>query len=236
MKLAVAASSHPYWLVLGQSFNKGWTAKVNGHDLGAPKLVDGYANGWRVPASEARHPSTVTLTWTPQQTVWKMILVSLAAVLGCAGIVVLALIRRRRRLALAGAGTEAGASLAASPPSLAVMTDELTPNTAGTVVAVASSGVLAALLISPWVGLLVAAFVFAATRSAKLRVALRWAPAVIVGGVAVAITISQALQHYPPRFDWPTNFGAASTPTWTAIALLVGDAIIEATWRRARKR
>jgi arabinofuranan 3-O-arabinosyltransferase len=236
MKLSVAPSSSAYWLVLGQSFNKGWTAKVNGHDLGAPKLVDGYANGWRVPASQARTASTVTLTWTPQQTVWKLILVSIAATLVCVGLVVVALIRRRRRPAMVGAGADVGAALPAAAPTLTTMTDALAPSTVGTVVAVASSGLIAALLIRPWVGLLVAAFVFGATRSPRVRLALRFAPAVIVVGVGLAITISQALQHYPPRFDWPTNFGAASIPIWTAIALLVGDAIIEATWRRARKR
>ncbi|HEY7440423.1 MAG TPA: alpha-(1-_3)-arabinofuranosyltransferase family protein [Acidimicrobiia bacterium] len=234
MTLSVAASSKPYWLVLGQSFNSGWSAKIDGHDLGAPKLVDGYANGWRIPASEAHSASTVTLTWTPQQTVWKLILVSVGAVLLCLGLVLFALIRRRRP-ELAGANADAG-SVAATPPSLSPTPDALAPSTAGTVVAVASSGLIAALLIHPWVGVLVAAFVFAATRNRWVRTALRFAPAVIVIGVAFGITATQALHHYPPRFDWPTNFSAASTPTWTAIALLVGDAIIEATWRRARKR
>ena len=41
----------PSWLVLGQSFNKGWRASCDGRPLGEPRVVDAYANGWRVPAS-----------------------------------------------------------------------------------------------------------------------------------------------------------------------------------------
>jgi arabinofuranan 3-O-arabinosyltransferase len=36
------------WLVLGESFNRGWRAWCNGHPLGAPEPVDAYASGWRV--------------------------------------------------------------------------------------------------------------------------------------------------------------------------------------------
>jgi arabinofuranan 3-O-arabinosyltransferase len=41
----------PSWLVLGQSFNQGWRASCDGRSLGAPRVVDAYANAWPVPAS-----------------------------------------------------------------------------------------------------------------------------------------------------------------------------------------
>ena len=58
----------PFWLVLGQSHNDGWTATADGHDLGSPQLVDGYANGWLVstPAATVH----VHLNWAPQRRVW----------------------------------------------------------------------------------------------------------------------------------------------------------------------
>ena len=50
-----ATKGQPFWLVLGQSNNSGWTASVDGHDLGKPQLVDGYANGWLIdPGVEQR--------------------------------------------------------------------------------------------------------------------------------------------------------------------------------------
>jgi arabinofuranan 3-O-arabinosyltransferase len=39
------------WLVLGESFNRGWRAECDGRSLGAPRVVDGYANGWLAPPS-----------------------------------------------------------------------------------------------------------------------------------------------------------------------------------------
>ncbi len=39
----------PSWLVLGQSFSKGWKASCDGRDLGEPRPINGYANGWRAP-------------------------------------------------------------------------------------------------------------------------------------------------------------------------------------------
>jgi hypothetical protein len=38
----------PSWLVLGQSFNRGWRAFCGDRSLGNPVPIDGYANGWRV--------------------------------------------------------------------------------------------------------------------------------------------------------------------------------------------
>ena len=38
----------PAWLVLGESYDRGWTATCDGHALGAPVPLQGYANAWRV--------------------------------------------------------------------------------------------------------------------------------------------------------------------------------------------
>ena len=52
----------PSWLVLGQSFDRGWQATCDGRSLGAPQVVDAYANGWPAPAG-CNH---VTFTFGPQ--------------------------------------------------------------------------------------------------------------------------------------------------------------------------
>jgi arabinofuranan 3-O-arabinosyltransferase len=38
----------PSWLVLGESYNRGWKAWCGGRSLGAPRAIDGFANGWPV--------------------------------------------------------------------------------------------------------------------------------------------------------------------------------------------
>ncbi|MDH3706437.1 MAG: alpha-(1-_3)-arabinofuranosyltransferase, partial [Acidimicrobiia bacterium] len=73
--LDVDPADEPYWLVLGQSHNEGWEASgVSGSD--GPTLVAGFANGWWMDA-HPDEPARITLTWTPQQTVNRAILVSL---------------------------------------------------------------------------------------------------------------------------------------------------------------
>jgi hypothetical protein len=94
---ARVALTGPSWLVLGQSFSEGWRATCDGRSLGAPRVLDGYANGWRAPA-DCRD---VSFTFAPQR----------AAVAGyaisglvCAVLLVLlaagALAARRRRTTL----------------------------------------------------------------------------------------------------------------------------------------
>jgi arabinofuranan 3-O-arabinosyltransferase len=54
--------ARPSWLVLGESYNRGWRATCNGRSLGAPQVIDAFANGWRVnPGCRA-----VSITFAPQ--------------------------------------------------------------------------------------------------------------------------------------------------------------------------
>ncbi len=38
----------PAWLILGEAHSSGWSAVCDGRDLGEPRVVNGYANAWRV--------------------------------------------------------------------------------------------------------------------------------------------------------------------------------------------
>ena len=105
----------PVDLVLGQSINAGWKASVDGGgSLGAPVLMDGFANGWRLDLDSlgpAIHNGTlsVSLSWQPQKRVDVALLVSLAAIIVC---LVLAFVpvrlRRRRGRGRHGAGRGRG--------------------------------------------------------------------------------------------------------------------------------
>ena len=66
------ALNSPSWIVLGESFDSGWRATCDGRSLGAPRVVDGYGNGWLAPAGCNR----VSFTFAPQSGVNKSYVVS----------------------------------------------------------------------------------------------------------------------------------------------------------------
>jgi hypothetical protein len=86
----------PSWLVLGESYNRGWRAECGGRSLGPPRVVDGFANGWRVgPGCRA-----VSFAFAPQRAVdWGYGIGALASLV----LVAILLVRRRRRAAAATA-------------------------------------------------------------------------------------------------------------------------------------
>ena len=92
----------PAWLVLGEAFNRGWTASCDGRDLGAPQPADGYAMAWRV----SKRCRTVQLAFAPNR------VVKAAGIVSLAGAAVLALVLlagwRRRARAAGDAGATHG--------------------------------------------------------------------------------------------------------------------------------
>jgi arabinofuranan 3-O-arabinosyltransferase len=92
----------PGWLVLGEGYARGWRASCRSsdgkeHELGAPKPVDGYANGWRV----GRSCSVARFWFAPQRLA--NISYGLSALTGIALLAFLLLpLARRRRTAPVG--------------------------------------------------------------------------------------------------------------------------------------
>jgi hypothetical protein len=83
--------SEPSWLVLGESYNRGWHAECDGHSLGKPAVVDGFANGWRVGPGCTK----VAITFAPQKAVWWGYAIG---ALACLVLLVLMILRRPRRV------------------------------------------------------------------------------------------------------------------------------------------
>src|SRR6185312_14619263 len=69
------ALNGPSWLVLGESFDNGWRATCDGRSLGAPRVLDGYGNGWLAPAGCKR----VSFQFAPQSGVNKSYVISAVA-------------------------------------------------------------------------------------------------------------------------------------------------------------
>ncbi len=78
----VAGCTAGCWLIFGEGYNDGWRATSGGSDLGAPRQISGGFNGWWLPASST--PVTVTMTWTPQRTMWIGMFLATLAILACA--------------------------------------------------------------------------------------------------------------------------------------------------------
>jgi hypothetical protein len=89
------------WLVLGQSFSRGWRASCDdaagrSTDLGQPLPVDGFANGWRV----APGCVEASFSFPPQRLALAGYALSGLAVLVLLGIAVAGGLRERRRQAV----------------------------------------------------------------------------------------------------------------------------------------
>lgn len=222
-ELAVPASSTDRWLILGQSHNVGWEATVDGVSLGEPVLIDGFANGWLLPAGP---DVVVTLEWTPQRLVRWSLALSVVALLVVVGLAF-------RPGAHAGAPTPSRPDGPARPALRALpWIDRPTPVPSVRWSLVASAG--AALAVFSWLnlprlpGLSLAV---AAALAVVVRLRRGWLrpatlAAVVLGLTSVAIMVAQKRYRYPPDFGWPQQF--ADLHVWGVVALLLlaGDYLV----------
>jgi hypothetical protein len=218
LRLAVEGATEPFWLVLGQSHSPGWSATLSGRgDLGAPRLVDGYANGWYVDPGR-RDAFVVTLEWEPQRRVWVALAASVVALLACIAIVI-ATRRRARMMPAADDGRVELHSplepLGGSPVRGAVFFGPLL------------AGSIAAIVIEPWAGAAVAASVVLALVVPRARALLTVLPPLLVLAAGIYIVRNQIRYDLPPVFEWPTFFPRARPLAWLAVALAAADALVE---------
>ncbi len=204
LDVVVGPSAGTSWLILGQSFNDGWTAVLSdGGDLGRPVLIDGYANGWILPPSTVER--TVHLVWTPQRSVRIALWLSLAAAIGVVGLAIFGRVRAAPADARAADRRSRAAARRRSPLLAAAL--------------VAAVGFVA----GPFVAL------YALTALVVIR---RWhwfAPAtVLVAGAIVAgsVVAFEWRYDYPPGPDWPSRFGWTSPLVWIAVSTIVVGAIM----------
>jgi hypothetical protein len=212
--------SKPFWLVLGESHSRGWTASDG---LGAPTLVDGFANGWYV-VPRGDGPQTITLTFTPQKTVTMLELLSLLGALVCLGIIG---VSWRRRVA--------DSVIPAPGPVWQVPWAPIgaRPSIARVALVTVAGALLAGALVDPLVGLGVgvALVVGMLLRRGPFVVAVA---AITSLGLGALFTIArQQHNRYPADFGWPSFFHPAHLMAWTGLLLLSASLVAAAVRRRA---
>lgn len=219
--LRVPALDGAAWLVLGQSHNDGWSASVDGIDLGDPVLLDGFANGWRLEAGAER---LIELRWTPQRVVDWALWFSLAAAVIVVGLALAGSVRPDASFARRRDGPElpvldpvVGFFPSARPPPVGSLPLVITA-------AVLASG-FALLNLPQWH--------FAAAGVGAVAAVGVWRPrwwnrpalysALLLGTAAVSIMVDQSRFRYPPDFAWPQQFEGVHILAVLAMVLLFAD-------------
>jgi arabinofuranan 3-O-arabinosyltransferase len=214
--LAVPASASSRWLVLGQSHNLGWEATVDGVSLGEPVVIDGFANGWLLPAGPELR---VELDWTPQRLVRGSLWASALVVMIVVGLALRPHTRGARLVP-----TRADGPAAPTLRALPWIDPTERRRSTGWWPAMAAGTVLAGFSWLNLPRLPGLALVLAASLVALLRVRVGWfrpatLAALVLGLTSVAIMIAQKRFRYPPDFGWPQQF--ADLHVWGVVALLL---------------
>ncbi|HEX6421414.1 MAG TPA: alpha-(1-_3)-arabinofuranosyltransferase family protein [Acidimicrobiales bacterium] len=223
VRVTGAAPGEPFWLVLGQSHNAGWTATVAGESLGEPVLVDGFANGWLVTPTDDTFE--VDLRFAPQRRVDLAIVLSALAALACLGLA----LRRPRPV------VHAPSSLAEPYSSvLAFRYDGALPTRRVAVWTGAGVGLLGFVLAGPGVGLAVGLAAGIGARHETFRRYVLLASPLALAVCAAYVLYIQARWDPEPSLDWPTEMHRVHPLGWLAVLLLLADVIVDRVWQARR--
>ncbi len=198
MEAQVPKSSAGQFVAVGQSFGPGWTARLDGVDLGSPLLIDGASMGWRLPVKMSGAEKLV-VTWTPQGTVNIALLASLLGLLLCLGL-----------------------SLGRAPRSHVWLSDSRptvldNPSMRRPFVTL-GVGIVVALCVSWWYlpfSVLAVLYLFSSPSSFK-NVARVIALLIVTAG---GCTIAANQMHLVRSIEWPNHVPLANGLTWIALAL-----------------
>ncbi|MEX2292565.1 MAG: alpha-(1-_3)-arabinofuranosyltransferase family protein [Acidimicrobiales bacterium] len=216
-----AQPGQPFWLAFGQGWSDGWTATGDGLAAGAPLLVDGFANGWRIEPTATTFE--VSLRFAPQRRVDLALWGSLVAALGC---IALALRRPRPLPAVPEVG----------PVALVTVEPNAAPLTVRMAVAVALSlTALGVLVASPAVGAAAGALALLSGRGGLPRWATALAAPAAMAVSAGYVVVTVARHQIAPGLEWPAELHRAHPFAWFAVLALVVDAVVIAI-RTSRHR
>ncbi len=229
----------PFWLSVGQSWNEGWHAEVDGRGLGTPQVIDGYGAGWLVDPGDATELS-IHVEWTPQRVIWICLALSALGVLGC---LVLVAVSRRPDPGPDGGERQGGFGHGDDPddPELTWPgTDRDEPRSVRTSLLVAGAVAVFVALTSP-VGpalvllpLGVGAATYGALRWGRGRGWLAVGSLAALGLAALYVVVSQLRYAYEADFTWPLSFTKVHVLGLVTVFLLLAEAVRDLAVRRRR--
>ena len=225
--VSLAGGAAPFWLVQGDSYERGWQASIGGRSLGPPTMIDGGSNGWRIDPAAWPHASgsalVVQLRWAPQSTIDLALVLSALAAAVC---LALALWPRRTRLdRVLPIGSVGHPDPIASCWNLPASSAVVTPR-AGLWLA-AATGAIAAVVVDPLSGLALATLVAVASRRRLARRALLVLPAGVAALVGLFYAARQVHSRPVPGFGWVSAFEPAHRAILLAVLALVAGAILD---------
>jgi arabinofuranan 3-O-arabinosyltransferase len=199
------------WLIMGEGWNTGWSAEVDGTSLGTPTQIAGGMNGWWLPAHDAA--VTVHLQWNAQTPVTAALGASLLVTLLC---LYLGLRRRPARLT--------DVTFIPAPPRL----DRRAWARSGWWGAFGAATVLVvttALIASPRAGLIaiVPAAIVVAARRPRLAAL---GSALVMAALGVLVIGRQLANRYSANAAWPGFFEDLHRPGMLVVSLLLAGALI----------
>ncbi len=234
--LLVPGSTDDRWLVLGQSHNDGWEATIGGRSLGPPVVIDGFANGWLLPAGG---DVAVALRWTPQRLVDRAMVLSAIALL----VVAVAAARGRRDSGPSQVYRPDGPAWPA--PARLPLLDRRPDASSGLPVAaprVVAGGVVAAVFaflnLAQWplAPLAVGAMAILALARGRWWSRPALSASLLLGITALAIMVEQRRFRHPPDFVWPQQFEDVHVLGVLVLLLLFADYVRSAVAPEGSRR
>ncbi|MEI7886466.1 MAG: alpha-(1-_3)-arabinofuranosyltransferase family protein [Actinomycetes bacterium] len=225
-EITTTSAKKPYWVVLGQSYGPGWTARTSdGTDLGVPTLINGYANGWQVDPAQVGENATVHITWAPQRLVWVGLALSALGVLVCLALLIFG--GRRRNAKEQQSSTTEDARDMSPAYSSPLQADGPTLSLKLAAVTTLCAAIVAFFVAGPWVALVVVALTLLAALAPRGQFILRLATVGVLGAAFAFIVLKQGLNGYRLDFDWAKWFEITHSWGLLAIVLLVVDVAVD---------
>jgi hypothetical protein len=196
----------PAWLVLAESFNEGWRAACDGRDLGEPRPIDAFANGWRAP----RNCRDVRFAFAPQRALDVGFALSALACVVLLGLLAVG-VWRRRGVAAAESGLAAAGPATSGRPGPVPLRVALAVGAAAALAGAFLFAIRAGIVIGPAVALL-------------LWRGVGPAPLAVAAGALVAGVLPAIYLLFPPDDAGGFNSELAADLTgahWVAVAAWV---------------